>query len=113
MAKFKLAAIRSSVKPLQGSFVRPLTTETQRITGSKLQTIRARVLRRAKGFCECDVCRAPGAVPQIAEVVDHRIPLWEGGDDDPHDDSNRQALSIEHHAEKTAAEAARRAQAGR
>lgn len=105
----KLTMLGKRLPTLNTQRAPTLTTASQRITGSRLQTIRERVLRRAKGLCECEKCRAPGAIPQVAEVVDHKTPLWEGGSDDPHDDSNRQALSIEHHNEKSALEAKRRA----
>lgn len=38
--------------------------------------------------------------------VDHIIPLWEGG---PDTDENKELLCLEHHQEKSAIEAARRA----
>jgi 5-methylcytosine-specific restriction endonuclease McrA len=88
-----------------------LTTKTVRITGWKLTKIRDRILRRDRGLCQCPICKAPGAIPQAAEVVDHIDPIWEGGleEDSPAGDLNRQSLSIEHHAIKSAQEAKRRA----
>lgn len=95
--------LQPRVSTLRLDVARPMTTE--RVRGRALQTIRARILRRAHGLCECEECTTSGR-PKLAAEVDHRIPLWEGGADD---DSNRQALSTECHARKTAAEAARRA----
>lgn len=105
----KLRTLAQRVPMLNTQRAPVLSTESQRIAGTTLQRIRQRVLRRAQGLCECEKCRAPGVVPLPAEHVDHIVPLWEGGSDDPHDDSNRQALSIPCHNEKSAAEAKRRA----
>jgi 5-methylcytosine-specific restriction protein A len=107
--KFKLKAVPARVGTLNTARAPSLTTATQRITGYTLQQIRKRVLTRAQGMCECLECRRPGAVPLPAEVVDHVIPLWEGGVEDRHNDDNRQALSIPCHEKKSAEEAKRRA----
>ena len=104
-AIMKLTTLKPRVGTLNTQRAPTLTTEVQRITGSRLQTIRDRILRRANGLCECEICRAPGAVPQIATQIDHIQPLWEGGQEV---DSNRQALSAEHHLAKSKAETKRR-----
>jgi 5-methylcytosine-specific restriction protein A len=107
----RLTAIKPRVQPLRAQRApAPLTTKTVRITGWRLTQIRERILRRDRGLCQCDECKAPGAIPQAAEVVDHIVPIWEGGleEDSPLGDLNRQSLSIEHHALKSAQEAKRR-----
>ena len=76
-----------------------------RIRGSALQTIRERILRRDKGVCRCARCEHVEFPPR-ATIVDHRVPLWAGGRED---DSNRQAISQECHAEKSRHEDACRA----
>jgi 5-methylcytosine-specific restriction endonuclease McrA len=65
----------------------------QRIRGRKLQAIRNRVLRENP---LCEVCGKRAAIE-----VDHIKPLYKGGDDDPYDDGNRQALCEQCHTEKT------------
>jgi 5-methylcytosine-specific restriction endonuclease McrA len=65
----------------------------QRIRGRKLQAIRDRVLR------ENPLCEACGK--RAAREVDHITPIYKGGDDNPYDDENRQALCDECHAAKT------------
>jgi 5-methylcytosine-specific restriction endonuclease McrA len=65
---------------------------TQRIRGRKLQAIRKRVLS------ENPLCVICG---RRAVQVDHIKPIFKGGDDDPIDDSNRQGLCAQCHAEKT------------
>jgi 5-methylcytosine-specific restriction endonuclease McrA len=69
-----------------------------RIRGRALQRIRARVLRREP---RCVSCLAKGRVSPAVEV-DHIVPLFKGGDDDPHDDANRAGLCSACHAAKTA-----------
>lgn len=54
----------------------------------------------------CD-CQAEGLIRQ-ADEVDHDVPLWKGGADD---ESNFKSRCKEHHAAKTAREAAERARA--
>lgn len=104
MAKFKMLGAR--IGTLNTQRAPTLTTQAQRITGSRLQTIRDRILRRDNGLCQCDDCKA-AAFPLAADIVDHRIPLWEGGSDT---DDNRQAMaSVPCHQKKTAEEAKRRA----
>jgi 5-methylcytosine-specific restriction protein A len=82
------------------------TVHTERIRGRQLQAIRERILIRDGFVCQCPDCQGGKLRLRPAAVVDHRTPLWEGGTDC---DENRQALSTECHALKTAAEAKRRA----
>ena len=51
----------------------------------------------------CRLCKAQGIV-RIATERDHVIPLSEGGRDDQ---TNEQPLCVDHHREKTLAEALR------
>lgn len=69
----------------------------ERIRGRASQKIRARVLA-ANPLCV--MCQAKGKVT-IAVEVDHIVALTNGGDEDLHDDSNRQGLCIQCHIEKT------------
>lgn len=76
------------IAPLSRGFFMPV----KRIRGRKLQAIRKRVLT-ANPLCE--VCG------RRAVEVDHIKPIFKGGDDDPLDDTNRQGLCDQCHAEKT------------
>lgn len=78
---------------------------TPRTRGSAWMKTRAQWLREHPMCVECERL---GFV-SIDVEVDHVVPLWEGGADDP---SNYQTLCVEHHAEKTADEAKRRGGAG-
>lgn len=77
---------------------------TERIRGRRLQRIRKRVLS-ANPLCQA--CGLRGAVE-----VDHVEPIFKGGEDDPHNDRNRQALCAECHAAKTARDLNQRPQIG-
>jgi 5-methylcytosine-specific restriction protein A len=101
----KLQMLKPRVATLSSMRAAPLTTATVRITGSRLQAIRERILRRDNGVCQCEECQAALA-PRLASVVDHIVPLWEGGAES---DENRQSLHPDCHARKTAEEARRRA----
>lgn len=106
MAKLKMLGAR--IGTLNTQRATPLTTETQRITGSRLQKIRDRILRRDNGLCQCPECQA--GVPKLATEIDHKIPLWEGpAAGGIEDDSNRWALAAECHLAKSKMEAKRRA----
>ena len=76
---------------------------TPRTRGGAWMRARAAWLREHPLCVECDRL---GFV-SIDVEVDHRIPLWEGGADDP---SNYQTLCREHHQAKTAREARRRSE---
>lgn len=102
----KLTNLKPRIGVLNTQRAPTLTTQTHRITGSSLQKIRHRILTRDNGLCQCDDCKA-SPFPLAADIVDHRIPLWEGG---PDTDDNRQAMaSVPCHQKKTAEEAKRRA----
>jgi 5-methylcytosine-specific restriction protein A len=63
---------------------------------------REAIKRRDNGLCaECIAIGRPGP----GWLVDHIIPLWNGGSDD---ESNKQLLCQAHHDAKTALEAAQR-----
>lgn len=66
---------------------------------------RAAVLKRDRYLCQCADCRGR-RLP--AGEVDHRIPKFEGGTDDP---SNLYAINVDCHKAKTSAES-RRAREG-
>lgn len=78
----------------------------KRVTGRRLQQARE-ALFRAKPLCV--MCQADGRVT-LATERDHRVPLAEGGTDDP---ENIQGLCKDHHRQKTKREAARAMQRGR
>lgn len=104
--KPRLQTLRSSVQTLKTT--RSTIAATDRIRGRALQAIRHRILRRDAGICRCSTCQRTGAL-KAAHEVEHRIPLWAGGTED---DSNRYAINVDCHAEKTRCEAAMRAQGG-
>lgn len=77
-------------------------TQTVRITGSRLQTIRENYFRIKPLCVECE----KQGRPALATELDHITPLWMGGKDN---DANRQGLCHDCHAAKTAEEAKHRA----
>lgn len=81
---------------------------TERIRGSGLQKIRNRILRRDSGVCRCEHCLQGNGV-RIAHEVEHRVPLWAGGQED---DGNRYAINRECHEAKTKCEARMRSAGG-
>lgn len=106
----KLPTLRSSLSVLKPSLGRAPTKSDQRMAGRKLQDRRMR-LWSASPFCE--KCGRLTDWPQGFEI-DHRIRLDDGGPDTDEncqilckhtDDEGRKAGC---HAEKTAAELARR-----
>lgn len=106
----KLATLRSSLPVLKPSLARAPTKSDQRMAGRKLQERRMRLW--SANPC-CEKCGRLTDWPHGFEV-DHRIRLDDGG---PDTDENCQILckhTDEHgrkagcHAEKTAAEQARR-----
>lgn len=70
---------------------------TNRIRGSALQRIRRRVLRNQPLCVEC----LKHGKTTAATQVDHITAIVNGGSDDKHDDSNRQALCDACHDVKT------------
>lgn len=82
----------------------PLQTATvERKRGSAGVRDRNRIKERDCGLCQ--ECKRKGRVG-IGRLVDHRIPLWDGGSDE---DENKQSLCFACHDAKTAIEAALRA----
>lgn len=73
---------------------------TKRITGRKLQRLRAELFTRDP---LCVMCREQGIV-KLATQRDHIKPLAEGGTED---DDNTQGLCTDHNKEKGLAEALR------
>ena len=74
-----------------------MIAKTKRIRGRRLQRIRARLLR---GQPLCVHCLEVGIVKGAIQI-DHRIPLFQGGEDT---DENRQNLCDECHKAKTVTE---------
>jgi 5-methylcytosine-specific restriction protein A len=89
---------------LQVLQARPGTVERKR--GSAGVKDRNRIKERDNGLCVA--CLAAGRV-RLGAVVDHRVPLWDGGSDE---DENKQLLCDPCHDAKTAREAGQRAGAG-
>lgn len=84
---------------------------TQRAGATPRMRGRAAVERRERWLLEnplCIDCKGEGRVV-AGDEVDHEVPLWNGGADD---ESNFSTRCREHHAEKTAREAAERARTG-
>ena len=75
-------------------------TPTKRITGRRLQALRAEMFATQP---LCVLCEAQGKVT-LATQRDHIIPLAEGGSDDP---DNVQPLCLACHDEKSKTESAR------
>ena len=80
-------------------------TATKRVTGRKLQAMRAALFMRCP---LCVDCQKVGRVT-IATQRDHITPLAEGGEDD---ESNEQALCVACHDVKSKAESLRGRQRG-
>jgi len=79
----------------------------KRITGRRLQAMRARLFARKPLCAECERC----GIVRLATQRDHVIPLAEGGLDD---ESNEQGLCDACHDVKSKAEAVRgRSKSGR
>ena len=75
---------------------------TTRITGRKLQRMRASLFTRQPW---CVVCLAKEPfIYELATIRDHRIPLSEGGRDD---ETNEQPICQDCHQQKTQMESAR------
>ncbi|WP_395055198.1 HNH endonuclease [Polaromonas sp.] len=92
------------------------TLNTQRLTAQPLETQRLRgsaAVKRRSTFLErnplCAECSKQGRV-HIAQVPDHRIPLWAGGADDL--ETNGNPLCFTDHDAKTKCEARMRAAGG-
>jgi 5-methylcytosine-specific restriction protein A len=99
MLKPRITVDRSS--RVQVLRARPETVERKR--GSTGVKDRNKIKKRDNGLCV--LCLAMGRV-SAGRVVDHRIPLWDGGSDE---DENKQTLCHPCHDAKTAQEAAQRA----
>jgi len=83
------------------AWVKPASKQaTKRITGRRLQAMRAALFARDP---ICAECRKLGLV-ELATQRDHIVPLAEGGLDDP---TNEQGLCDQHHEAKSLAEAIR------
>lgn len=95
--------LKPRVAMLRSATVKTLSIERTR--GSAWMATRERILRRDMGLCQCGACKLLPA-PRIAHQVDHIVPLADGGADADH---NLQALNVDCHALKTAAENAARA----
>lgn len=100
----------TALKPRVGNAPRDRFAEQGAVVGHERQAtghtwrqIRKRILARDCGMC-CQ-CLA-GGLFVLAEEVDHKVPVWEGGTDD---DGNLQAICKPCHKAKSAREAARRA----
>lgn len=83
----------------KAAWAKPVTA-TKRVTGRKLQAMRARLFTTNPLCAECE---RHGRVT-LATQRDHIIPLAEGG---PDDESNEQGLCAPCHEEKSLAEALR------
>lgn len=99
----RLTTLKPRLSTLDTRRVHSASTSTDRIRGRKLLRIRERVLS-ANPLCAH--CLAKG-IYRAATEVDHIVALENGGKEDEHDDSNRQALCKDCHKEKTAADNAR------
>lgn len=64
---------------------------------------RDQVMARDKYLCQCDECKATGAL-KMAHEVDHIVPLSQGGTDTP---DNLRAINRDCHKAKTQREARR------
>lgn len=108
-AVVKLQMLRPKVATLPTSAQhQPRMAGTERIRGSALQRIRDRILYRDQGICRCETCKRTDTL-KVATEVEHRTPLWAGGQED---DGNRYAIASDCHEAKTRCEARMRAAGG-
>lgn len=98
MLKSTLRTAPSRVKPAELT-----VSETKRTRGRAWMTRRARIMGRDCGLCQ--QCKREGRL-QLAEQVDHKVELADGGTDD---DDNLEALCADCHKAKSARSAAARA----
>ena len=91
MLKPTLAIAPTRIKP-----VALTVSETKRTRGSTWMKTRARIMARDCGLCQ--QCKREGVLAE-AQQVDHRVELADGGTDD---DSNLEAICLDHHKAKSA-----------
>jgi 5-methylcytosine-specific restriction protein A len=101
----KLTRLQPRLKATSSSRLTTLQTRpdvVERKRGRAGVADRTSIKRRDEGLCqECVRIGRPGP----GWLVDHIVPLWEGGTDEA---ENKQTLCEEHHDAKTKREAARR-----
>lgn len=98
MLKPTLRSAPSRVKPAALT-----VSETKRTRGRAWMTTRGRIMKRDCGLCQ--QCKREGRL-QLAEQVDHKVELADGGTDN---DDNLEALCGDCHKAKSArSQAARR-----
>lgn len=71
--------------------------DQRKLTGRPWRRLREQILKRDCYLCQCDACKATGALVE-AQEVDHITPLANGGSDLP---SNLRAINRDHHKLKT------------
>lgn len=96
--------MKPQVRTLNTGLAQPSTTK--RLRGNALYAAMKRLARERPRMCA--ECHRHGLV-RIGEELDHIVPLWKGGSNDP---ANLQWLCKPCHAEKTAREAAERGRGG-
>ena len=107
MAKLRVLSPRlATFSPNRFCIQQAAAGATPRIRGRQWMKIKTDALAASNHWCV--ECQAEG-VQTLAVVVDHRIPLWQGGSNEP---SNLQGLCKAHHDAKTALEAGQRARQG-
>lgn len=70
----RLAGAPSRLQPSSAS-----SHALRRISGSRWQKVRERIMARDQGLCQ--QCKADGRV-SLGSIVDHRVALFQGGSDD-------------------------------
>lgn len=104
LTRLKPALTPISPSRLSGITPKPISIDRKRGSAGVLD--RMRIRQRDQGLCqECVRQGRPGP----GWLVDHIVPLWEGGSDE---DENKQTLCRPCHDAKSAAEAKRRAAGG-
>jgi len=101
----RVTCLKPPVKVIALRSASTLTTEAQRLGARPWRRLRIMIFVRARGLCECEECRRLNRL-RAASEVDHIVPLWQGGSDDP---VNLQAISVECHRAKSEREAGQRA----
>lgn len=105
----RLQTLKPRLTTISSARVQPLPSNAGTVLrkrGSAGVKDRISIRRRDCGLCQ--ECRRQGRV-SIGRVVDHIVPLWNGGSDEP---ENKELLCNPCHDAKTACEAAQRAGRG-
>jgi 5-methylcytosine-specific restriction protein A len=102
MGRLRTLPPRLKAAPTRAKALEQATRYGKGRGGRPWRRLRDAVLKRDGFLCQCEDCQKGDVVPALANEVDHIVPLFQGGSDDP---SNLRAINDVHHKAKTQAEA--------